>query len=136
MTRKALTSLPGSRMVTDFPGLGISNHSRSWKVKKVAGCELQPSPDSSLDSFNHKSAKVVFKGDRYHPLQFRDFVSERVNASVRVRGIGPDGAAYRAVIPCNYRWSPHVRQRDLAVIYSWVDYVTECGYDPSEVAFF
>jgi hypothetical protein len=30
----------------------------------------------------------------------------------------------------------HIRQRDLAVIYSWVDYATdERGYDPSEVAF-
>jgi len=135
MTRKALVSLPGSRMGTDSLGLGISNRTRLRKVKKVAGCELQPSPDSSLDSFNYKSAKVVFEGDRYHPLQFRDFVSERVNASVRVRGIGPDGVAYRAAIPCTYRWSPHVRERNLAVIYSWVGYVTECGYDPSEVAF-
>jgi len=95
----------------------------------------RPAPETSLDSFYYKSAKVVFKGDRYHPLQFREFVSERVNASVRVRGIGPDGAAYRAVIPCTYRWSPHMRKRNLAVIYSFVDYVTERGYDPSEVAF-
>jgi hypothetical protein len=160
MTRKVLQHLPGSCPVdpvgvrfADAPGGCISNHSRPrpWKVKNVAGCELQPSPgvavvgtgegsprpapDSSLDSFNYKSAKVVFKGDRYHPLQFRDFVFERVNASVRVRGIGPDGAAYRAVIPCTYRWSPHMRKRNLAVIYSFVDYVTERGYDASEVAF-
>lgn len=99
------------------------------------GTHVPAAPDSSLDSFYYKSAKVVFKGDRYHPLQFREFVSERVNASVRVRGIGPDGAAYRAVIPCTYRWSPHMRKRNLAVIYSFVDYVTERGYDPSEVAF-
>ena len=155
MTRKVLQHLPGSCPAdvrfADAPGGCISNHSRPWKVKKVAGCELQPSPgvavvgtgegsprpapDSSLDSFYYKSAKVVFEGDRYHPLQFREFVSERVKASVRVRGIGPDGAAYQAVIPCTYRWSPHMRKRNLAVIYSFVDYVTERGYDASEVAF-
>ena len=95
----------------------------------------RPAPGTSLDSFYHKSGKLKFQGDRYHPLQFREFVSERVNASVRVRGIGPDGAAYRAVIPCTYRWSPHMRKRNLAVIYSFVDYVTERGYDSSEVAF-
>jgi hypothetical protein len=155
VTRKVLQHLPGSCPTdvrfADAPGGRISNHSRPWKVKNVSSCEHQPSPGvavvgtgegsprpapgTSLDSFYYKSAKVVFKGDRYHPLQFREFVSERVNASVRVRGIGLDGAAYRAVIPCTYRWSPHMRKRNLAVIYSFVDYVTEREYDPSEVAF-
>ena len=52
MTRKALASLPGSSaLVTcsaDAPGGRISNHSRPWKVKNVAGCELQPSPEGAV----------------------------------------------------------------------------------------
>lgn len=120
---------------TEVPGVSTKNLAPSCCASGDIEVTLGGVQDSPLDSFNYKSAKVVFKGDRYHPLQFRDFVSERVNASVRVRGIGPDGAAYRAVIPCTYRWSSHMRKRNLAVIYSWVDYVTECGYDPSEVAF-
>lgn len=159
MTRKAPTSLPGSGPTdvrsADAPGGRISNHSRPWKVKKVAGCECWPSPGGAvvgtgeglprpapdpgnllLSLSNHKSAKVVFEGDRYHTLAFRDFVSDRVNASVRVRGVDAQGVPFSAVVPCNYRWMDHVRQRDLAVIYSWVDYVTEeRGYDASEVAF-
>ena len=149
MTRKALQP-PSEVLPADLPGADVSNHSRLRKDKKVLPGSLAAAPGGGarpmgrgpggclappLDSFNYKSAKVVFEGDRYHPLQFREFVSERVNASVRIRGIGPDGAAYRAVIPCTYRWSPHVRERNLAVIYSFVDYVTERGYDPSEVAF-
>lgn len=92
-------------------------------------------PPGHLDYFYYKSAKPKFEGDHYHPLQFRKFVSERLNASVRVRGIDPIGAGYRAVIPCTYRWSAEVRRRNLAVIYSWVDYAEDRGYDPSEVAF-
>jgi hypothetical protein len=79
---------------------------------------------------------VVFEGDRYHTLAFREFVSDRLNASVRVRGVDAQGVPFSAAIPCNYRWMEHVRQRDLATIYSWVDYVTEeRGYDASEVGF-
>ena len=89
-----------------------------------------------LSLSNHKSRKPVFEGDRYHSLAFREFVSDRLNASVRVRGVDPQGVPFSAAIPCNYRWMDHIRQRDLATIYSWVDYVTEeRGYDPSEVAF-
>ena len=48
MTRKVLQHLPGSCPAdvrfADTPGLDISNHSRPWKVKNVAGCELQPVP--------------------------------------------------------------------------------------------
>ena len=178
MTRKALTSLPGSGPTdvrsADAPGGRISNHSRPWKVKNVSSCEQQPSirspvspaggmgcssgqpsPGGSvvgtgeglprpapgpgnrpLSLSNHKSRKPVFEGDRYHTLAFREFVSDRLNASVRVRGVDPQGVPFSAVIPCNYRWMDHIRQRDLATIYSWVDYVTEeRGYDPSEVAF-
>ncbi len=89
-----------------------------------------------LSLSNHKSGKPVFEGDRYHTLAFRDFVSDRMNASVRVRGVDAQGVPFSAAIPCNYRWMDHMRKRNLAVIYSWVDYVTEeRGYDPSEVAF-
>ena len=159
MTRKALASLPesGSTDVwsSDCPGVDVSNHSRLRKVKNVAGCERGPSPGEAvvgtgegsprpapdpgnlLSSLsNYKSAKVVFEGDRYHPLAFRDFVSDRLNASVRVRGVDAQGVPFSAAIPCTYRWSPHMRKRNLATIYSWVDYVTEeRGYDASEVAF-
>jgi len=158
VTRKVLQHLPGSCPVdvrsADAPGLDISNHSRPWKVKNVAGCELQPSPGGSvvgtgeglprpapareppLSLSNHKSGKPTFEGDRYHSLAFREFVSDRLNASVRVRGVGVQGVPFSAAVPCNYRWMDHVRQRDLATIYSWVDYVTEeRGYDASEVAF-
>jgi len=89
-----------------------------------------------LSLSNHKSRKPVFEGDRYHTLAFREFVSDRMNASVRVRGVDAQGVPFSASIPCNYRWMDHVRQRDLATIYSWVDYVTEeRGYDASEVGF-
>ena len=96
-----------------------------------------PAPGNRpLSLSNHKSAKVVFEGDRYHSLAFREFVSDRMNASVRVRGVDAQGVPFSAAVPCNYRWMDHVRQRDLATIYSWVDYVTEeRGYDASEVGF-
>jgi hypothetical protein len=156
MNRKVLQHLPESDDVwsSDCPGADVSNHSRLRKVKKVSGCELQPSPEGAvvgtgeglprpapdpgitLSSLsNHKSAKVVFEGDRYHTLAFREFVSDRMNASVRVRGVDAQGVPFSAAIPCNYRWMDHIRQRNLATIYSWVDYVTERGYDASEVAF-
>jgi hypothetical protein len=96
-----------------------------------------PDPGNCLSSLsNYKSAKWVFEGDRYHTLAFREFVSDRMNASVRVRGVDAQGVPFSAAIPCTYRWSPHMRERNLATIYSWVDYVTEeRGYDASEVAF-
>lgn len=60
---------------------------------------------------------------------------ERLTASVRVRGIDAFGEHFSASIPCTYRWSPHIRQRNLAVVYSFVDIASELGYDASEVAF-
>ena len=64
-----------------------------------------PDPGNLLSSLsNHKSAKVVFEGDRYHTLAFREFVSDRLNASVRVRGVDAQGVPFSAAIPCNYRW--------------------------------
>ena len=91
--------------------------------------------DSPLDSFYHKAANCRFEGNRYHTLAFRDFVLERLNAAVQVRGINCLGEHFSAAIPCNYRWSPHIRQRNLAVIYSFCDICGELGYDASTVSF-
>jgi len=88
-----------------------------------------------FDSFYHKAANRRFEGNRYHTLAFRDFVLERLNAAVQVRGIDCFGEHFSAAIPCNYRWSPHIRRRNLAVIYSFCDICAELGYDASEVAF-
>jgi hypothetical protein len=60
---------------------------------------------------------------------------DRLNAAVQVRGIDCFGEHFSAAIPCNYRWSPHIRRRNLAVIYSFCDICAELGYDASEVAF-
>lgn len=164
MVRKALVSLPGP-VVADSPVLDISSNTRTGNDKKFCiSPETPPDipgtlPDTGtpgswfpgrdgggvappgtaplvpLDSFNHKSAKAIFRGERYHPLAFREFCRERASASVRVRGIDAKGAPYTASVPCNYRWMDHIRQRDLAVIYSWVEYIEEAGYDSAEVAF-
>ena len=121
MTRKALASLPesGSTDVwsSDCPGVDVSNHSRLRKVKNVTGCERGPSPGGAvvgtgegsprpapdpgnlLSSLsNHKSRKPVFEGDRYHSLAFREFVSDRMNASVRVRGVDAQGVDRKSVV--------------------------------------
>lgn len=157
MVGKAVTSLPGS--VADAPDRRISNQSRTGKDKTVSegscgiflarpgvrggadGRGLAPpgrpgiTPDTSLDSFNYKSAKCRFDGPRYHTLAFREFVSERLEASVRMRGIDAEGVHFSAAIPCTYRWTEHRRRENLAVIYSFVEYLEAAGYDSSTIAF-
>ena len=122
-------------------GMGVARSSCPRRGSVVGTGEGLPCPaphpgNRPLSLSNYKSAKPVFKGDRYHSLAFRDFVADRMNASVRVRGVDAQGVPFSAAVPCTYRWSPHMRKRNLATIYSWVDYVTEeLGYDASEVAF-
>lgn len=60
---------------------------------------------------------------------------DRLNASVQVRGVDCFGEHYSASIPCNYRWSPHIRRRNIAVIYSFCEICSELGYDASTVSF-
>lgn len=98
--------------------------------------ELTGGPSAaSLDSFYYKAAKPRFQGDRYHPVEFRDFVSDRLSAAVQVTGVGPEGYIYLANIPCTYRWTPGTRRKNLAVIYSFCDIASDLGYDASEVSF-
>ena len=120
---------------TEVPGVSTKNLTPSCYASGDIEVTLGDARDSPLDSFYHKAANCRFEGNRYHTLAFRDFVLERLNAAVQVRGIDCFGEHFSASIPCNYRWSPHIRRRNLAVIYSFCDICAELGYDASEVAF-
>lgn len=90
---------------------------------------------ASLDSFYYKAAKPRFAGDHYHPLEFGNFVSERLLAVLQVTGVGPQGDIAISTIPCTYRWAETTRRRNLAVIYSFCEIAAGLGYDASEVSF-
>jgi len=52
-----------------------------------------------------------------------------------MRGVDAAGVPFSAAIPCNYRWTEHRRRENLAVIYSFVEYIEDAGYDSSTIAF-
>jgi hypothetical protein len=123
---------------TEVPGVSTEDSTPSCYASgdiEVTLGESHGAQDSPLDSFYYKAANRRFEGDRFHTLAFRDFVMERLTAAVQVRGVDAFGVHYAAAIPCTYRWSPHMRKRNLAVIYSFCDIAADLGYDASEVAF-
>ena len=119
---------------TEVPGVATEDLTPSCSAPDLIEVTLG-GPDSPLDSFYHKAANRRFEGNRYHTVAFRDFVMDRLNAAVQVRGIDCFGDHFSAGIPCNYRWSPHIRRRNLAVIYSFCEICSELGYDASTVSF-
>lgn len=120
---------------TEVPGVSTKNLAPSCCASGDIEVTLGGVQDSPLDSFYHKAANRRFEGNRYHTVAFRDFVMDRLNAAVQVRGIDCFGEHFSASIPCNYRWSPHIRRRNLAVIYSFCEICSELGYDASTVSF-
>lgn len=95
-----------------------------YKPQKVSGGD---------GSKGGKSCKIT--GECWHNLAILKIVRDAQKMEIKSLFVDPFGSPVACVIPSTYRWSEKSKKRNMAVCYSFAEYVESKGYETGAVWF-